>query len=116
MAKINKSGNGTLAKDANASDVTLLRLQIIHVLGVGGGVWTGPKAITVTADLIENGKVARHTKINRWSVGGMWGGFKGTCSILNRNVEAIGKDLNRWIRDPSYFPLLYKAIADGLPF
>lgn len=102
LAKMNKSGNGTLAKDANASDVTLLRLQITHVLGVGGGVWTGPKAITVTADLIENGKVARHTKINRWSVGGMWGGFKGTCSILNRNVEAIGKDLSRWIRDPSY--------------
>lgn len=56
----------------------------------------------MTADLLEGGKVIRNTKINRWSVGGMWGGFKGTCSILDRTAVAIGKDLGRWVADPSY--------------
>jgi hypothetical protein len=102
LAKANRAGNGTVEKGNVLKEASLLRLQITHVLGVGGGAWSGPKAITVSADLIENDKVVRHTKINRWSVGGMFGGFKGTCSILNRDVEAIGKDLSKWISDPSY--------------
>jgi hypothetical protein len=102
LRKINRTGDGTLASQADAGDAKVLRLQITHVLGVGGGAWSGPKAMTVSADLIEDGKVARHTKINRWSVGGMWGAFKGTCSILDRTTVAISKDLGRWVRDPSY--------------
>ncbi len=102
LRKRNKTGDGTVASTGDANGAQVLRLQITHILGVGGGAWTGPKAITVTADLLEGGKVIRNTKINRWSVGGMWGGFKGTCSILDRTAVAIGKDLGRWVADPSY--------------
>ncbi|MEX3693291.1 hypothetical protein AB3X91_39185 [Paraburkholderia sp. BR14263] len=102
LRKINRTGDGTVASQTDAGDAKVLRLQITHVLGVGGGMWSGPKATTVTADLIEDGKVTRHTKINRWSVGGVWGGFKGSCSILDRTTIAISKDLSRWVRDPSY--------------
>jgi hypothetical protein len=103
LAKLNKGGDGTIATGADTAGATLLRLQITHVLGVGGGAWSGPKAITVTADLLDpSGKVLRHAKINRWSVGGMFGAFKGTCTILDRSAAAIGKDLSRWVRDPSY--------------
>ncbi|EHP41592.1 hypothetical protein OR16_18851 [Cupriavidus basilensis OR16] len=102
LRKRNKTGDGTVASTGDANGAQVLRLQITHILGVGGGAWTGPKAITVTADLLEGGKVIRNTKINRWSVGGMWGGFKGTCSILDRTAVAIGKDLGRWVGDPSY--------------
>ncbi|WP_230461614.1 hypothetical protein [Burkholderia ubonensis] len=102
LRKINRGGDGTVASQADAGDAKVLRLQITHVLGVGGGAWSGPKATTVTADLIEGGKVTRHTKINRWSVGGVWGAFKGTCSILERTTVVIGRDLGRWARNPSY--------------
>ncbi|WP_244145336.1 hypothetical protein [Paraburkholderia mimosarum] len=102
LRKINKTGDGTIASEADAGDAKVLRLQITHVLGVGGGAWSGPKATTVSADLIEGGKVTRHTKINRWSVGGVWGAFKGSCSILDRTTIVISKDLSRWVRDPSY--------------
>lgn len=102
LRKINKAGDGTVASQTDAADAKILRLQITHVLGVGGGAWTGPKATTVSANLIENGKVTRHTTINRWSVGGVWGGFKGSCSILDRTTIVISKDLSRWVRDPSY--------------
>jgi hypothetical protein len=62
------SGDGTPASQVDAGDAKILRL-ITHVLGVGGGARSGPKATTVTADLIEDGTVVRHTEINRWSVG-----------------------------------------------
>lgn len=102
LRKTEKSDNVTIAAGASAGDAKVLRLQISHVLGVGGGAWTGPKAITVVASLLDGGKVVRQTKINRWTTGGMWGSFKGTCSILERSAVAIGKDLGRWVRDPSY--------------
>jgi hypothetical protein len=102
LRKINRTGDGTIASQTDPGDAKVLRLQITHVLGVGGGAWSGPKATTVTADLIENGKVTRHTKITHWSVGGVWGAFKGSCSILDRTTIMISKDLSRWVRDPSY--------------
>lgn len=79
-----------------------VRLQITHVLGIGGGAWTGPKAITVQATLLEQDKVIREAKINRWSVGGVFGSLKGTCTILERCAKQIGIQLGRWAHDPHY--------------
>ena len=102
LGKLHKTGDGTIETGTEASDNTVLRLQITDILGVGGGAWTGPKAITLTAELLENGKVSRQTKINRWSVGGIFGAFKGTCTILERSADAITKDLSLWVQNPSY--------------
>ena len=102
LGKLNKTGDGTIAVGVDAPDSAILRLQITHILGVGGGAWTGPKAITLTAELLEGGKTVRQTKINRWSVGGVFGAFKSTCTILERSADAITKDLSRWVQNPSY--------------
>ncbi|MGE5491123.1 MAG: hypothetical protein ACM31P_07585 [Actinomycetota bacterium] len=102
LQRINKAGNGTIEAGTDPAGSQVIRLQITHVLGVGGGAWTGPKAITVNAELLEDGKVVRQAKINRWSVGGVFGAFKGTCSILERSADAIGKELVRWARNPTY--------------
>ncbi|MBC7699617.1 hypothetical protein [Aquabacterium sp.] len=103
FGNLNKGGDSTISTGAQATDdAAVVRLRITHVLGVGGGAWSGPKAITIDADLIEKNKVVRHTKINRWTTGGAFGGFKGTCSILERSAAAIGKDLARWVRDPAF--------------
>lgn len=72
FSKRNKGGPGTVAVGADTGGSQVLRLQISHVLGIGGGAWTGPKAITVNAELLEDGKVVRNTKVNRWSIGGFW--------------------------------------------
>ena len=58
LRKINRAGDGTIASQTDAGGAKILRLQITHVLGVGGGAWSGPKATTVSADLIEDGKVS----------------------------------------------------------
>lgn len=102
LRKRNKGSAGTIESGVDPNGAKVLKLQISHVLGIGGGAWTGPKAITVMADLVEDGKIVRHPKVNRWSVGGFWGAFKGTCSILERSAIVIAKDMARWVRDPSY--------------
>ena len=37
----------------------------------------------------------------RSSNGGVFAGFKGTCSILNRDVDSLARDIARWIEQPS---------------
>nr|WP_315233641.1 hypothetical protein [uncultured Albidiferax sp.] len=102
LATLNRSGSGTVASAAEAGDASVLNVQISHILGVGGGGWSGPKAVTIHATLTEKDGTQRKTRINRWSMGGFWGPFKGTCSIIERCTVAIGKDLQRWVRDASY--------------
>lgn len=102
LRRLNRTGEGTIEANGVAGDAEILKLQITYVMGVGGGAWTGPKAISLSADLIDNGQVVRHTKFKRWSVGGMWGAFKGTCSILDRTAVVISKDLSRWVHNPRY--------------
>ncbi|WP_201777390.1 hypothetical protein [Cupriavidus basilensis] len=63
--KRSKAGDGTVASTGDANGAQVLRLQITHILGVGGGAWTSYKAITVTADLHEGIKVICNTEINR---------------------------------------------------
>ncbi|WP_116139247.1 hypothetical protein [Trinickia diaoshuihuensis] len=102
LGRLNRTGDGTIDANSAPGDAQVLRLQISYVMGVGGGAWTGPKAISLSADLIDNGKVVRHAKFKRWSVGGVWGAFKGTCSILDRTSVIISKDLRRWVHNPHY--------------
>lgn len=104
LGKLNKNDNGTLNVGSDPAGDTVLRLQITHVLGVGGGAWSGPKAITVLAELLENGKVVQNTKINEWTTGGLFGGYMGTCAILKRSADAITNDLNEWVQNPSSRP------------
>ena len=102
LKRLYRTDNALLEKGGNPAGSPVLRLQITYVLGVGGGAWTGPKAITISAELLGDDGQIRRTKINRWSVGGAFGGFRGTCSILSRCAVSIGKDLARWVKDPSF--------------
>lgn len=101
LGKLYKIDNGTVAVGVDPAGDKVLRVQITHVLGAGGGAWSGPKAITVLAELLEGGKVAHYTKINEWTTGGLFGGYMGTCAILERSANAITKDLDEWVQTPS---------------
>lgn len=104
LAKRNRSGTGVVDTGANAQGAGTLKLTITHVLGVGGGAWSGPKAITVKAELFDGPILTRQQKLNRWSVGGVWGAFKGTCTILDRVAVSLAKDLGRWSFDANFKP------------
>lgn len=77
-----------------------LSMKIVGMTGTGGGAWSGPKHVTVEGTLWQNGKVKGTFTATRYSGGGAFGGYKGTCAILGRCVKAIGKDVGAWLLEP----------------
>jgi hypothetical protein len=75
----------------------MLSLTLLSVHGVGGGGWSGPKSISVRAELVENGKSLAVNVLHRNSRGGVMGGVSGTCAIFERIAEALGKDVANWL-------------------
>jgi hypothetical protein len=50
--------------------------------------------------LTKNGKKLGDFKARRYSGGGMFGGYKGTCAILGRCVRTLGSDVAKWLSHP----------------
>lgn len=79
----------------------VLVMAISHVLGTGGGAWSGPKSVTVEGKLYDNGKLIGSFTARRQSGGGAWGGYKSTCAILGRCIEALGSDVAEFLAKPT---------------
>lgn len=85
----------------------VLEAEIVEANGAGGGAWSGPKSMRVAGKLKDHtGKVIATFSGSRFSTGGVFGGYKGTCSILGRCTKAIGKDIAGWLIDPEPNALL----------
>jgi hypothetical protein len=93
---------GALAGTTDSTRGEVVRVSIVDVMGVGGGGWTGPKAISLKVDLLKDGKVERSTHLTRTTTGGAFGGFKGTCSMLERDSSVLGKDVAKWVASSAY--------------
>jgi hypothetical protein len=78
----------------------VLELAITDVHAPGGGAFSGPKRMTVKGTLRENGKAIGNFTAARYSGGGVFGGYKGTCAIVGRCAKAIGKDISNWLKSP----------------
>jgi hypothetical protein len=78
-----------------------LSMKIVDITGTGGGAWSGPKHVTIEGTLWQNGKVAGTFVASRYSGGGAFGGYKGTCAILGRCAKALGKDVATWALAPN---------------
>lgn len=67
-----------------------------------GNAWVGHhKSTTVKGKLYQDGKLIGSFRGKRNSMGGMFAGYKGSCSVLGRTVEALGKDIGEWLATPS---------------
>lgn len=77
-----------------------LTMKIVGINATGGGAWSGPKSVTIEGKLHDKGKVVGTFKATRYSGGGAFGAYKGTCSILNRCAKTLGEDVARWLQDP----------------
>jgi hypothetical protein len=86
-----------LAGTTETTQGDVVRVSIVDVMGVGGGGWTGPKAVSIRVDLLKDGQVARSTHLTRTTTGGAFGGFMGTCSMLERDTKVLGKDVASWV-------------------
>lgn len=82
---------------AGSSGKGTLEMRITNVLAPGGGAWSGPKAVTVAGTLRDGGKVVGTFTARRQTTRGGYG----TCQMLQRDAEAIGKDIAGWLKSPS---------------
>ncbi|WP_341676292.1 hypothetical protein [Niveibacterium sp. SC-1] len=94
--RLRKQGGGTTTSLDTPAGTQVMKVQITYVLGPGGGGWSGPKAVSLRAELLEGGKVRRSEKFSRTTTGGVFGAFKGTCGLIQRCVDTLAKDLQEW--------------------
>lgn len=90
-------GSAKLHQGDSGGKGKILKVTIVHVMGVGGGAYSGPKSMTVRADLMQGGKVLATTTKERASGGGAFGGYKGTCQIFGRVAKTLGADVASWL-------------------
>lgn len=75
----------------------VLDLKIRNAVSAGNA-WTGhKKQILISAELLRNGQKVKDFTANRNSMGGFWGGFKGSCDVLDRTVNTLGSDTAAWL-------------------
>ena len=90
-----------------------LKLAIVSTTGVGGGSFSGPKSITLRADLVESkGVVATRSFVRRAGVTGPLFTWRTTCDLFERAAMALGKDVARWMANPNAAP---EANAETAP-
>lgn len=77
-----------------------LQLEIVDAVSMGNA-WMGHQKFTkVKGTLYENGKKVASFKGRRNSMGGAFAGYKGSCSVLGRTVDALGSDIAEWLKAP----------------
>jgi hypothetical protein len=79
----------------------VLEIEIVNLIGTGGGAWSGAKSVMINGTLSKSGKSSVDVKAQRYSGGGVFGGYKGTCAILGRCVKTLGKDIAGWLQNPT---------------
>jgi len=79
----------------------VLVMEITNVRGVAGGAWSGPKSVTIDGKLYDSGRLIGSFTARRMSGGGAFGGYKSTCAILGRCVEALGNDVAQFLAKPT---------------
>ena len=78
----------------------VLVVEIRDAVSTGNAFVGHAKSTSVRGALYENGKKTAAFRARRDSMGGAFAGFKGSCSVLGRTVEALGEDIVEWLKDP----------------
>jgi len=77
-----------------------LVIEIVDAVSQGNAFIGHRKFTKVKGTLYENGKMKAGFTGGRFSGGGFFGVYKGSCSVLGRTVKTIGKDVAGWLKNP----------------
>ena len=80
------------ASDEVPAKGRFLQLRIESAMAAGNAFVGHQKYVSTSAHLFENGKEIAQTTLSRDSMGGAFGGYKSSCSVLRRCVVTLGKD------------------------
>jgi hypothetical protein len=87
--------------DALPAAGQVLELEIADAIETGNA-WTGrQKGLVIQGRLLENGQLKGNFRGRRMTSGGMFGGYKGTCSFLGRCAKTLGSDVAEWLKAPA---------------
>ncbi len=79
----------------------VLKLEITHAVSKGHPGLGHRKGTSIRGELFEHGKLLASFSGARTSGGGFLGKYRSSCSVLGRTVEALGKDIVTWLKQPS---------------
>ncbi len=79
----------------------VLEVAITDAISRGNAFIGHRKYTDIEGTLYEDGAEQASFTATRVSGGGAFGGFKGSCSVLGRTVEVLGKDVALWLKDPA---------------
>lgn len=79
----------------------VLRMEIVDAVAMGNA-WLGhQKYSKLRGTLYQDGTKVASFKARRNSMGGAFAGFKGSCSVLDRTIKALGEDVAGWLENPT---------------
>lgn len=83
------------------SGAKVLDVKITELHAPGGGGFSGPRWMEARGTLKQGGKAVASFRVKRFTTGGAFAAFKGTCAILGRLPKAMGQDIARWLENPT---------------
>lgn len=83
-------------KDEVPASGRYVQLRIESAYSSGNAGIGHRKQVTTSARLFENGKEVEKFVRTRNSKGGVFGGFQGSCKILERCADALAADIAKW--------------------
>lgn len=86
--------------DPSVETGRVLRVEMTHALSQGNAFLGHSKSSSSRGELYENDQKIAGFRATRNSMGGAFAGFKGSCSVLGRTMEAMGMDIAGWLVDP----------------
>ncbi|MGD8784227.1 MAG: hypothetical protein PVG75_07300 [Thioalkalispiraceae bacterium] len=90
----------TTEKLTKNSSGKVLVMEITNARSWGNAFIGHSKAATVKGTLYDKGKKVASFTARRVSGGGFWGGFKSSCSVLNRIMKVVASDIINWLSSP----------------
>jgi hypothetical protein len=78
----------------------VLLVEIVDAVSAGNAFIGHRKYVKIAGTLYDNGKKTAAYTATRFSGGGFWGAYKGSCTVLNRTVKTLGKDTVLWLSNP----------------
>ncbi|AWH17221.1 hypothetical protein C1922_07790 [Stenotrophomonas sp. ZAC14D2_NAIMI4_7] len=85
---------------ADSGNGRSLKLELVEAQSAGNAFTGHFKSAAVRGVLFEDGRQIATVTARRVSRGGAFAGFKGSCTVLDRTVNAIGEDLAGWLAAP----------------
>jgi hypothetical protein len=79
----------------------VLLLETANAISTGNAFTGHRKQVVVKGRLLENGEEIGNFSAIRSSMGGMWAGYKSSCSVLYRCQTTLAKDILGWLAHPS---------------